>query len=147
MQGSGYNACTGNKVIKYYAQWAQKGVSHQKKKKKKTFKIISGEDKVERGNWFQLTSHNSLRTRRATEDRTHLAGKRIRTEARGHFFSQRVVRPWNELPEEVTFKPEKPRTGNCEPTEEKSRPRNAKEEMDTDKRSTRKLPDNSTSSL
>ena len=28
VQGSGYNACTGNKVIKYYAQWAQKGVSH-----------------------------------------------------------------------------------------------------------------------
>ena len=34
LQGSGYNACTGNKVIKYYAQWAQKTVSHKKKEKK-----------------------------------------------------------------------------------------------------------------
>ena len=47
-----------------------------------TFKIIAGEDKVERGTWFQLTAQNSQRTTRATEYSTHLTGKRIRTEAR-----------------------------------------------------------------
>ena len=87
-----------------------------------TFKIIAGEDKVERGTWFQLTAQNSQRTTRATEDRTPLAGKRIRTEAR-------------------TVKVSK---GNYEHTERKSRPRNEKNEMDKDERSTRKLPDNST---
>ena len=35
---------------------------------------------------------------RATSDKIRIAVKRVRTEARRHFFSQRVVESWNKLP-------------------------------------------------
>ena len=66
-----------------------------------TFKIISGEDNVKKGTWFRMSSENSQRTTRATADATRIDTKRVRTEARGHFFSCRVTGPWNELPQEV----------------------------------------------
>ena len=35
---------------------------------------------------------------RATSDRTRLAVNSVKTDQRGHFFSQRVVEGWNKLP-------------------------------------------------
>ena len=69
----------------------------------KTYKIIAKVDKVDKSMWFKMAAENAeIMTRaksdRAISDRSRIEAKRVRTEARGHFFSQRVVNSWNRLP-------------------------------------------------
>ena len=45
-----------------------------------------------------MAAENAERMTRATSDRTRLAVNRLKTDQRGHFFSQRVVEGWNKLP-------------------------------------------------
>ena len=63
-----------------------------------TYKIIVKVDNVDRNEWFRMTAENGERVTRATSDRSRIETKRVITEARGHFFSQRVVNSWNRLP-------------------------------------------------
>ena len=102
---------------------------------------------MKRETWFTQTSQNSQRTTRATEDRTHLSVRK-RTEARGHFFSLRVVKPWKELPKEVK------ESESSQSFKKKLRNHREKEQTSwwrrtngQDVRDTRELPDNSASSL
>ena len=60
------------------------------------FKILRGISKVDSSRWFSLT--DSSRTR---SHRLKLAKLRSRLDVRKHFFSQRVVNTWNNLPEYV----------------------------------------------
>ena len=63
-----------------------------------TFKIITGADNVKKDTWFKMAAENAERVTRVTSDRTRLAVNRVKTDQRGHFFSQRVVEGWNKLP-------------------------------------------------
>ena len=45
-----------------------------------------------------MAAENGERVTRATSDKSRIEAKRVKTEARGHFFSQRVVNSWNRLP-------------------------------------------------
>ena len=63
-----------------------------------TYKIITGADNVKKDTWFKMAAENAERVTRATSDRTRLAVNRVKTDQRGHFFSQRVVEGWNKLP-------------------------------------------------
>ena len=63
-----------------------------------TYKIITGADNVKKDTWFKMVAENAERVTRATSDRTRLAVNRVKTDQRGHFFSQRVVEGWNKLP-------------------------------------------------
>ena len=60
------------------------------------FKILKGINKCDRDNWFQLANNNRTRGHRFK-----LIKNRSRLDIRKHFFSQRVVNDWNNLPEEV----------------------------------------------
>ena len=65
------------------------------------YKILTGKEKVDAGQFFQLadTGYNL---------RGHsfkLAIARSHTEVRRHFFSQRVIRNWNNLPQKVIDAP------------------------------------------
>ena len=50
---------------------------------------VTEPSRAERETWFRLSSETGGRTTRASEDKTRLQGKRIRTELRGHFFSRK----------------------------------------------------------
>ena len=63
-----------------------------------TYKIIAKVDKVDKKTWFKMAAENGERVTRATSDKSRIEAKRVKTEARGHFFSQRVVNSWNRLP-------------------------------------------------
>ena len=63
-----------------------------------TYKIIKEVDNVKKDTWFKMAAENTERVTRATSDKSRLAVKRVRTELRRHFFSQRVVEGWNKLP-------------------------------------------------
>ena len=56
-----------------------------------TYKIIAKVDKVDKKTWFKMAAENGERVTRATSDKSRIEAKRVKTEARGHFFSQRVV--------------------------------------------------------
>ena len=62
-----------------------------------TYKIITGVDNVKKDTWFKMAAENAERVTRATSDKTRLAENRVKTDQRGHFFSQRVVEGWNKL--------------------------------------------------
>ena len=72
-----------------------------------TFKIVNQIDDVDPSTWFQFSSdsHRPMRgNAEIAEDGTvkkklTLKGRTCNTELRRNFFSNRVIRPWNELPE------------------------------------------------
>ena len=64
------------------------------------FRIMSGKDDVSPDTWFQTMTVNrgdGVGTRQAT-GLYNVLPKQGRSEIREHFFSQRVVAPWNSLP-------------------------------------------------
>ena len=60
------------------------------------FKILRGINKVDSSRWFSLTESSRIRG-----PRLKLAKLRSRLDVRKHFFSQRVVNTWNNLPDYV----------------------------------------------
>jgi hypothetical protein len=55
---------------------------------------------VDYNTWFQLASETGRATRSA-EDPLNLRPKTTRLEVRCHFFSNRVVEGWNQIPSEI----------------------------------------------
>ena len=66
-----------------------------------TFKIIQGYNKVDRKIWFELNCDTERRTTRSSDKPNNIVKNRTNMDVRKHFFSQRVVDPWNSLPEEI----------------------------------------------
>lgn len=74
-----------------------------------TFKIVNQIDNVDPNTWFQFQSdtHRPLRGNTEIADdgnvrkKLTLKGRHSNTELRRNFFSNRVIRPWNELPESL----------------------------------------------
>ena len=72
-----------------------------------TFKIVNQIDNVDPNTWFQFQSdtHRPLRGNTEISDdgnvrkKLTLKGRHSNIELRRNFFSNRVIRPWNELPE------------------------------------------------
>jgi hypothetical protein len=67
------------------------------------FKILYKFDDVDSRVWFQ-TMENSARDTRLSSYPLNLTTSRSRLEIRQHFFSQRVVNHWNDLPVSVHVK-------------------------------------------
>jgi hypothetical protein len=65
-----------------------------------TYKVRTGKDNMERSTWFDMASSGQRATRQAA-DPLNIRPKAARLEVRRHFFSQRVVERWNEIPEKV----------------------------------------------
>ena len=55
------------------------------------YKILAGVDKVKKDTYRYIVQENTERVTRATSDQSRLAVNSVKTELRGHFFSQRVV--------------------------------------------------------
>ena len=75
-----------------------------------TFKTLGGFNKVNKHNWFQIADENSRATRSTSsvsdigdeERKTNiLKMEKFRLETRKNFFTVRVVKEWNGLPEKV----------------------------------------------
>ena len=67
-----------------------------------TFRILNGIDQVEPGTWFTMANErNRLGTAntRYSSDYTMTVEGASKTELRRNYFSQRVTRPWNSLPQ------------------------------------------------
>ena len=70
-----------------------------------TYKIIHQIDKVDPKTWFQFRDNRPTRGN-VQIDNGGIARKKLslnarQTDVRRNFYSNRVVRPWNELPEDV----------------------------------------------
>ena len=63
-----------------------------------TYKIIHGVNNVNKCTWFSMLADTSNRIKRMSENPLSLSATFCRTDIRRHFFSQRVVSPWNDLP-------------------------------------------------
>ena len=66
-----------------------------------TFKIIHSFDNVDRSTWFEFVEEREGRTTRLSEDPLNLKTKRINTEIRRNFFSNRVINSWNKIPSTI----------------------------------------------
>ena len=66
-----------------------------------TYKTIHGLNHLNKNKFFDFAAERSERTTRLTEDPLNLRAKNSNTDIRKKFWSQRVIRPWNELPREV----------------------------------------------
>ena len=60
------------------------------------FKMIKGYDKIDSSKFFEISKEGKTRGHSMK-----LVKKRSNTDLRKHFFSQRVVNPWNHLPQDV----------------------------------------------
>ncbi len=65
-----------------------------------TFKIVRGFDKVDRDTWFHKASQ-SARATRSRDCPLNLRPQAARLDARRHFFSNRVVEDWNQIPDHI----------------------------------------------
>ena len=89
-----------------------------------TFKIIRGHENVDANLWFQKIDQNARQTRLTAHPLNLVRRKVSRTDVRNNFFSQRVINPWNNLPDEVkdarkvqSFKDELHKHLEAQPTE------------------------------
>ena len=65
------------------------------------WKIIHKHDDVPESTWFTRANTNSLRTTRQNASDYNLSEPRVQKEIKRNFFSTRVTKPWNNLPEHV----------------------------------------------
>ena len=67
-----------------------------------SFRIMQGLDRVDRGTWFQTVEESRGAGVRIRQDTARqLTKEPLGLEVRRHFFSQRVVDPWNNIIESV----------------------------------------------
>ena len=98
----------------YEEKLADAGLTTLKERRKRgdmieTFKTMNGFNRVDKNKWFFLTQENARETRRTasvtesgTEKKTHVLDQECaRLEIRKNFFNVRIVKDWNNLPEEV----------------------------------------------
>ena len=62
-----------------------------------TYKIIHGVNNVNKCTWFSMLADTSNRITRISKNPLSLSAKFCRTDIRKHFFSQKVVSPWNDI--------------------------------------------------
>ena len=74
-----------------------------------TFKTMNGFNRVERENWFRIQEESARQTRANTlivgeeevRRRELIVAERPKLETRKHFFTLRVEKMWNEIPDEI----------------------------------------------
>ena len=69
-----------------------------------TFRIMSGIDQVDPQTWFNPNSQvvrGGAASTRSTTGLHNIQEKWARTDVRRNFFSLRVIKPWNMVPDEV----------------------------------------------
>jgi len=64
-----------------------------------TYKILNGLDKADSNTWFR--SPGRMRPTRANTGAGYILPQRTRLEIRENFFTCRVTRAWNRLPDEI----------------------------------------------
>ena len=65
------------------------------------WKILNGHDDTDETTWFRRTEVNSLRQTRFTSTAQSLIEPRCNGDIRRNFFTVRVVKPWNNLPDPI----------------------------------------------
>ena len=73
-----------------------------------TFRILNGIDQVEPGTWFTMANERNrlgAANTRNSSDYTMTVEGTSKTELRRNYFSQRVTRPWNSLPQSTRHQP------------------------------------------
>ena len=69
-----------------------------------TFKILSGIDQVQPETWFTLGNtlvREGAAQTRSTTSNHNIMERWANTDLRRNFFSQRVIKPWNNLPDQI----------------------------------------------
>jgi len=66
-----------------------------------TYKIISGADDVDRRIWFMLNGDEERRVTRESEKPLNITGMVSNLDIRKYFFTNRVIKPWNSLPDNI----------------------------------------------
>ena len=69
------------------------------------WKILHNHDDVSYSTWFRLASSDAVQNTRLSSGLLNLRQSRFNSETRRHFFSQRVIEKWNNLPETVKNAP------------------------------------------
>jgi hypothetical protein len=69
-----------------------------------TYKIVTGKENVNRESWFEMACEGQRATRQAA-DPLNIKPQAPRLEIRRHFFTNRVIKDWNNLPTEVKNAP------------------------------------------
>ena len=105
VQRRAVNMISGLKATNYAEKLKELGITSLEERRRyldmlQTYKVMTGKDNVERSTWFDMASSGQRATRQAA-DPLNIRPKAARLEVRRHFFSQRVVERWNEIPEKV----------------------------------------------
>ena len=66
-----------------------------------TFKIMYGFSRVSSSTWFQMAAVDAVRVTRLTADPWNLQYRPYNGDVRRHFFSNRVVEGWNNIPTSI----------------------------------------------
>jgi len=96
----------GFKKLSYKQRLEKLGLTTLEKRRERgdlieTYKLLTGKEKIDNNQFFQRTSQE----RELRGHSMKLFQQRSRLDVRKYFFSQRVVGPWNKLPQRVIDAP------------------------------------------
>ena len=95
----------------YQEKLAELGLESLADRRKRTdliqvYKIIYGFDRVDMNIWFQTCQQANIRNTRQNDFPHNLTRRKVsRTDVRQHFFSQRTINLWNNLPTHIKEAP------------------------------------------
>jgi len=97
------NMISGLRGVTYEEKLSEIGLESLEARRQKSdltqvYKILNRVDQVDYTNWFDLTSVNTTFHTRQAVDKSKIKIKMNRLEVRRHFYSQRIVKDWNNLP-------------------------------------------------
>ena len=98
--------CTNLKAKTYSEKLKEAGIDSLEERRTKfdltqVWKILHKFDRVDESVWFEKVQETSERTTRLSSSPWNICLKDCKTDQRKNFFSNRVVKDWNNLPEEI----------------------------------------------
>jgi len=104
VQKRAVNAISGLRGASYEERLAELGLLTLEQRRNQadlvqTYKILHNVDKVDRRQWFEIYEDN--RVTRGQQGKFKIKAGRPRLDLRRYFYSQRVIQPWNNLPDDL----------------------------------------------